>query len=31
VTEDEAGKPYRAVIFSDGMCDGGPLIFTIPR
>jgi hypothetical protein len=31
VIEDEPGKPYKAVIFSDGMCDGGPLVFTIPR
>ena len=25
------GKPYRAGIFSDGMCDGGPLELIIPR
>jgi hypothetical protein len=31
VTADRPGEPYQAVIFSDGMCDGGPLRFTIPR
>jgi hypothetical protein len=31
VVDDKPGKPYRVVIFSDGMCDGGPLGFTIPR
>jgi hypothetical protein len=31
VTADEPGQPYQAVIFSDGMCDGGPLRFSIPR
>lgn len=29
--QDVPGEPYRIVIFSDGMCDGGPLVFTIPR
>jgi len=28
---DKPGEPYQAVIFSDGMRDGGPLSFTIPR
>jgi hypothetical protein len=31
VTADKPGEPYQALIFSDGMCDGGPLRFTIPR
>ena len=31
VIEDKPGEPYKAVIFSDGMCDGGPLVFTVPR
>ena len=31
LTDDKAGQPYQALIFSDGMCDGGPLRFTIPR
>ena len=31
VIDDRPGEPYRVVIFSDGMCDGGPLDFTIPR
>ena len=31
VIEDRPGEPYKAVIFSDGMCDGGPLVFTLPR
>ena len=31
VVDDQLGEPYRVVIFSDGMCDGGPLGFTIPR
>lgn len=31
VIHDQPGEPYRVVIFSDGMCDGGPLGFTIPR
>jgi hypothetical protein len=31
VTTDTLGQPYQAVIFSDGMCDGGPLRFAIPR
>jgi len=31
VTSDKAGEPYQALIFSDGMCDGGALRFTIPR
>jgi hypothetical protein len=31
VIADQPGEPYRVVIFSDGMCDGGPLAFTIPR
>jgi hypothetical protein len=28
---DKPGEPYQALIFSDGMCDGGPLRFAIPR
>jgi hypothetical protein len=28
---DKPGEPYQALIFSDGMCDGGALRFTIPR
>jgi hypothetical protein len=28
---EKPGEPYQAVIFPDGMCDGGPLRFTIPR
>lgn len=31
VLDDRAGEPYQAVIFSDGMCDGGALRFGIPR
>jgi hypothetical protein len=31
VTEDRPGQPYRAIILSDGMCDGGALGFSIPR
>jgi hypothetical protein len=31
VTTDKPGEPYQALIFSDGMCDGGALRFTIPR
>jgi hypothetical protein len=27
----EAGQPYRVLVFSDGMCDGGPLLFEAPR
>ncbi len=29
--EDRPGVPYRVVVFSDGLCDGGPLGFSIPR
>jgi Protein of unknown function (DUF3616) len=31
ITADKFGEPYQALVFSDGMCDGGPLRFTIPR
>jgi len=31
VTADKPGEAYQALIFSDGMCDGGPLRFTVPR
>ena len=31
VTDDRPGQPYRAIILSDGMCDGGALGFSIPR
>lgn len=31
VTADKIGEPYQALIFSDGMCDGGALRFTVPR
>ena len=31
VTADKIGEPCQALIFSDGMCDGGALRFTIPR
>lgn len=31
VLEDRLHAPYRVVIFSDGLCDGGPLGFSIPR
>jgi hypothetical protein len=31
ITADIPGEAYQALIFSDGMCDGGPLRFTIPR
>ena len=31
VTADKPGQPYQALIFSDGMCDGGAFRFTIPR
>jgi hypothetical protein len=31
VVEDKPGQPYRLIIFSDGMCDGGPLKFEIRR
>ncbi len=27
----EAGQPYRLLVFSDGMCDGGALMFHAPR
>jgi hypothetical protein len=27
----QAGQPYRVLVFSDGMCDGGPLLFEAPR
>lgn len=28
---DEPGKPYRVLVLSDGLCDGGPMAFSIPR
>ena len=31
ITADKPGEPYQALIFSDGMCDGGALRFTISR
>ncbi|TXL73535.1 DUF3616 domain-containing protein [Vineibacter terrae] len=31
VVDDKPGEPYRVIIFSDGMCDGGPLGFSIRR
>lgn len=31
VLGEKPGQPYEAVIFSDGMCDGGALRFSIPR
>lgn len=31
VLSDEAGKPYKILILSDGMCDGGPLLFEVPK
>jgi hypothetical protein len=31
VIDDKPGESHQVVIFSDGMCDGGPLGFTIPR
>ena len=31
ITADKPGEAYQTLIFSDGMCDGGPLRFTIPR
>jgi hypothetical protein len=31
ITADKPDEPYQALIFSDGMCDGGPLRFPIPR
>jgi hypothetical protein len=31
LTADRPGEPYQALIFSDGMCDGGALRFAIPR
>jgi hypothetical protein len=31
VTADKPGEAYQVLIFSDGMCDGGALRFTIPR
>lgn len=31
VLSDEPGKPYRLLVMSDGLCDGGPTSFTIPR
>jgi hypothetical protein len=31
ITADKPGEAYEALIFSDGMCDGGALRFTIPR
>jgi hypothetical protein len=31
VIADKPGEAYQALIFSDGMCDGGALRFTIPR
>lgn len=31
VLSDEPGRPYEALILSDGLCDGGALRFGIPR
>jgi hypothetical protein len=31
VVEDADNRPYRIVTLSDGMCDGGPLAFTIQK
>ncbi|PTM38579.1 DUF3616 domain-containing protein [Bosea sp. 124] len=31
VLDDKPDQPYQAVIFSDGLCDGGALRFSIPR
>lgn len=31
VLVDKPGERYQAVVFSDGMCDGGALRFSIPR
>lgn len=31
VLGDEPGKSYQALVFSDGLCDGGALRFSIPR
>jgi hypothetical protein len=31
VIEDAENRPYRVVILSDGMCDGGPLAFAVQR
>lgn len=31
VIGDDPGKAYELIVFSDGLCDGGPLAFTIPR
>ena len=31
VLGDKPGQPYQAVVFSDGLCDGGALRFNIPR
>jgi hypothetical protein len=31
IITDKPGEPYQALIFSDGMCDGGALRFSIPR
>ena len=28
---EETADQYRLLILSDGMCDGGPLAFKIPR
>lgn len=27
----EVDKAYRVLVLSDGMCDGGPLTFTVKR
>lgn len=31
VLADKPGEPYQAIVFSDGLCDGGALRFSIPR
>lgn len=31
VLDDRPGQPYQAIVFSDGLCDGGALRFSIPR
>jgi hypothetical protein len=27
----ETPSAYQLLVLSDGMCDGGPLVFTVPR
>lgn len=31
VLSDEPGRPYQVLVLSDGLCDGGPTVFTVAR